>query len=61
MNKDQFISEVFEIAFGEDAFHSEELSLKATPRAYSYNEVLEVLRQFNEDALRFTDPKMFND
>ena len=60
MTKDQFIEEVFEIAFGDGAYHNEELALKATPRAFSYDEVLEVLKQFSDDALRYTNPELFN-
>lgn len=60
MSKDEFIREVFEIAFGDDAYHSEELAIKATPRAFGYEEVLERLKEFSDDALRFTDPELFN-
>ena len=40
---DNFIEAVFEIAFGENAFH----------RGYSKEEVLRRLRQFSDDALKF--------
>ena len=54
-SKDEFIKEVFEIAFGCDAYYDEECK----PRAFTYEEVLEELRQFSDDALRYTDPVMF--
>lgn len=55
MNKDEFIKEVFEIACGDSAFYSEDFEL----RAFTFEEVLEVLREFSDNALRYTDPELF--
>lgn len=41
MTKDQFIEQVFEIAFGHDAIN----------REFEYSEVIEQLEQMNEDSL----------
>ena len=40
--KEQFIEEVFEIAFGENAIN----------RDFGYNEVLETLMEFSDNALK---------
>tara|TARA_A200000159_G_scaffold75318_1_gene70020 strand:+ start:453 stop:629 length:177 start_codon:yes stop_codon:yes gene_type:complete len=42
MTKDEFIEEVFELAFGDDALN----------RDFSYREVLEVLKSYDDKALR---------
>lgn len=42
-NQKQFIEEVFEIAFGDDAIN----------RNYSMGEVLDRLMEFSDDALRY--------
>lgn len=42
MTKDEFIEDVFEIAFGDNAIN----------RDFSYAEVLEVLRTFSDEALK---------
>ena len=42
-NSQQFIEEVFEIAFGDDAMN----------RNYSMGEVLDRLMEFSDDALRY--------
>ena len=42
-NPNQFIEEVFEIAFGDDAIN----------RNYSMGEVLDRLMEFSDDALRY--------
>jgi hypothetical protein len=42
-NSQQFIEEVFEIAFGDDAIN----------RNYSMGEVLDRLMEFSDDALRY--------
>ena len=41
MNKAQFIEEVFELAFGDDAIN----------RDFEYSEVIEQLKEFNEHSL----------
>ena len=41
MTKDQFIEEVFELAFGHDAIN----------REFEYSEVIEQLNEFNEHSL----------
>jgi hypothetical protein len=41
MTKDQFIEQVFELAFGHDAIN----------RDFEYSEVIEQLEEFNEHAL----------
>lgn len=41
MTKDQFIEQVYEIAFGDDAIN----------RDFSYAEVLEELKRFSDEAL----------
>ena len=41
MTKDQFIEEVFEIAFGHDAIN----------RKFEYSEVIEQLQEYNEHSL----------
>lgn len=56
MSKDEFIEEAFEIAFGADAYYSE----KFAPRAFTYEEVLEKLREFSDDALRYHHPQEFD-
>ena len=56
MNKDEFIKEAFEIACGADAHYSEEFA----PRAFTYEEVLERLREFSDDALRYNNPQEFD-
>ena len=43
MNKDQFIEEVFEIAFGDNAIN----------RDFSFEEVLEELSRFSDEALKW--------
>lgn len=43
MNKDQFIEEVFEIAFGDSAIN----------RDFSFEEVLEELSRFSDEALKW--------
>lgn len=40
---DEFVEEVFELAFGDDAIN----------RDYSMGEVLDRLREFSDDALRY--------
>lgn len=42
MTKDEFIEEVFELAFGDDALN----------RDFSYREVLEVIKSYDDKALR---------
>tara|TARA_R100001163_G_C5066024_1_gene204210 strand:+ start:3516 stop:3704 length:189 start_codon:yes stop_codon:yes gene_type:complete len=61
MSEDEFIKEVFEIACGDGAYHNEELALKAEPRAFGFEEVLERLREFSDDALRYTNQEMFEE
>lgn len=41
MDKETFVEEVFELAFGDEAIH----------KGYTYENVLEVLRKFSDDAL----------
>ena len=43
MTKDQFIEQVFEIAFGHDAIN----------RNFEYSEVIEQLEEINEDSLKW--------
>ena len=43
MTKDQFIEQVFEIAFGHDAIN----------RNFEYEEVIEQLEEINEDSLKW--------
>ena len=43
MTKDQFIEQVFEIAFGHGAIK----------RDFEYSEVIEQLEEFNEDSLKW--------
>jgi hypothetical protein len=43
MTKDQFIEQVFEIAFGHDAIN----------RNFEYSEVIEQLEEVNEDSLKW--------
>lgn len=43
MNKNQFIEEVYEIAFGDDAIN----------KNYSYEEVIERLTEYSENALKW--------
>tara|TARA_B100001057_G_C22075478_1_gene653671 strand:- start:307 stop:459 length:153 start_codon:yes stop_codon:yes gene_type:complete len=50
MSKDEFISEVFEIACGDNA----------TNRDFTYREVLVTLREFSDDALRYHHPQEFD-
>ena len=45
MNQKQFIEEVFEIAFGENAIN----------RDFSFEEVLETLTKFSDNALIFEE------
>ena len=47
MGKYEFIDEVFEIAFGDDAIN----------KGYTREEVLEKLREFSDDALKLGDAK----
>ena len=46
--KEQFIEEVFEIAFGENAIN----------RDFGYNEVLETLMEFSDNALKIEELSM---
>tara|TARA_Y100000816_G_scaffold186647_2_gene135608 strand:- start:1210 stop:1380 length:171 start_codon:yes stop_codon:yes gene_type:complete len=55
VNKDEFIKKVYEIAFGDGAFYYEDSEL----RAFSFEEVLEMLREFSDNALKYTDPELF--
>tara|TARA_B100000214_G_scaffold327994_1_gene266860 strand:- start:275 stop:448 length:174 start_codon:yes stop_codon:yes gene_type:complete len=57
MSKDEFIKEAFEIACGADAYYSE---YTFAPRAFTYEEVLERLREFSDDALRYNNPQEFD-
>tara|TARA_R100000278_G_scaffold100232_1_gene76914 strand:- start:301 stop:495 length:195 start_codon:yes stop_codon:yes gene_type:complete len=43
MNTKQFIEEVYELAFGHDAIN----------RNFGYGEVIEQLKEFNEDSLKW--------
>ena len=43
MNKEQFLSNVFEIAFGDNAIN----------KNYSYEEVLKRLREFSDNAFQW--------
>ena len=45
MNKDQFIEEVYEIAFGDNAIN----------RDFSFEEVLQELLRFSDEALKWED------
>ena len=45
MKKDEFIEEVFEIAFGDDAIN----------KGYSYDDVINQLIEFSEHALVYED------
>ena len=45
MNKDQFIEEVFEIAFGDNAIN----------RDFSMGEVLDKLMEFSNNALKYEE------
>ena len=45
MTKDQFIEEVYEIAFGEDAIN----------RNFTQEEVIAELKKFSDDALKWED------
>jgi len=45
MNKDQFIEEVYEIAFGDNAIN----------RDFSFEEVLKELLRFSDEALKWED------
>ena len=45
MTKDQFIEEVYEIAFGDNAIN----------RDFSFEEVLQELLRFSDDALKWED------
>jgi hypothetical protein len=55
VNKDEFIEKVYEIACGDGAFYYEDSEL----RAFSFEEVLGMLREFSDNALRYTDPELF--
>ena len=48
MNQKQFIEEVFEIAFGENAIN----------RDFSFEEVLETLMEFSDNALIFEESSL---
>ena len=43
MTKDQFIEEIYELAFGHDAIN----------RNFGHGEVIEVIEEFNEDSLKW--------
>ena len=45
MSKEEFIAEVYEIAFGENAIN----------RGFSFDEVIEELREFSDNALAFEE------
>ena len=45
MNKDQFIEEVYEIAFGDNAIN----------RNFKYEEVIAELKKFSDEALKWED------
>ena len=45
MKKDEFVEEVFQIAFGFDAINKD----------YSYDEVIDQLLEFSEDALKYEE------
>ena len=46
MNQKQFIEQVFEIAYGENAIN----------RNFTFEEVIETLREFSDNALIFEEP-----
>jgi len=45
MNKDQFIEEIYEIAFGDNAIN----------RDFGFEEVIEKLQEFSDNALKWED------
>tara|TARA_R100001460_G_scaffold9044_1_gene22055 strand:+ start:4049 stop:4252 length:204 start_codon:yes stop_codon:yes gene_type:complete len=45
MNKDQFIEEIYEIAFGDNAIN----------RNFKYEEVIAELKKFSDEALKWED------
>jgi len=45
LKKDEFIEEVFEIAFGDNAINKD----------YSYNEVIDQLLEFSDHALKYEE------
>ncbi len=53
MTNKEFISEVFEIAFGADAFLHEGDEL--VKRGFSKEECLETLREFEENAYKYEE------
>ena len=52
MNKDEFIEEVFEIAFGDSVFHNEGDLVR---RGFSYHEVINQLKEFSDNALKYEE------
>tara|TARA_R100000234_G_C4944740_1_gene154561 strand:+ start:289 stop:435 length:147 start_codon:yes stop_codon:yes gene_type:complete len=45
MNKDQFIEEIYEIAFGDNAIN----------RDFSFEEVIERIQEFSDNALKYEE------